>query len=287
VNVWLGLVLTALSWAASFHLAKFSVHYLPPAGAAVWRFVIAAAFLLPVVGAREHWDWAALRRNGPALLFLGAIGIGGFQMGMFYGLRTSSAINASLIMSLSPALTVVIAAALERQRIGLRVWFGLVLGLAGIVLVSTHGDWRALLALRFGHGDLLLMMGAFAWALYSVVLRRNVRGLSNLQVSASTICICALSMTLGVACLDPAQLTWPPLPAWPALLFMGMIGSGLAYLWWNAGVSRLGAGRTAMFGNLTPVFTVLLGVLLGQSLDTLQLGGAALVIGGVLIATWA
>jgi drug/metabolite transporter (DMT)-like permease len=286
VNVWLGLVLTTLAWAASFHFAKYSVIYVPPAGAAVWRFIIAALFLVPVVSSRERWDRAALRRNAPALLFLGAVGISGFQLGMFYGLRTSSAINASLIMSLSPALTVVLAALLDRQHIGARQWLGVSLGLAGVLLVSVHGDWRTLRALRFGHGDLIMLAGALAWALYSVVLRRNVRGLSLLQVSASTILICALSMALGVLLFDRPQLAWPPLPAWPALLFMGVIGSGLAYIWWNAGVVRLGAARTAVFGNLTPLFTVLLGVLLGQTLDAMQLLGAALVIGGVVIATW-
>jgi drug/metabolite transporter (DMT)-like permease len=74
---------------------------------------------------------------------------------------------------------------------------------------------------------------------------------------------------------------------WPALLFMGVVGSGLAYLWWNSGVVRLGAARAAMFGNLTPVFTVLIAVALGQTLDAAQLFGAVLVISGVIIATWA
>jgi drug/metabolite transporter (DMT)-like permease len=93
-------------------------------------------------------------------------------------------------------------------------------------------------------------------------------------------------MLLGVLWLDRPQFTWPPPPAWPALLFMGVVGSGLAYIWWNAGVVRLGATRAAVFGNLTPLFTALIGVLLGQSLDAVQLIGAMLVIGGVIIATW-
>ena len=284
-RVWLALVGTALAWAATFHVAKFSVQFLPPAGAAVWRFVIATLFMVPVVGARETWDRAALRRNLPVLLFLGAIGISGFQLAMFYGLRTSSAINASLILSLNPAITVVLAAALDSQRLGARQWFGLLLSLAGVVAVSVHGHWGALRELRIGRGEFIMLCGALAWGVYSVALRRNVRGLSVLQVSASTIAICALSLLLGVAILDPAQLGWPPLAAWPALLFMGVVGSGLAYLWWNAGVVKLGAGRAAMIGNLTPVFTVLMGVVMGQQLEAAQLAGAVMVVAGVILAT--
>jgi drug/metabolite transporter (DMT)-like permease len=286
LRVWLGLVLTTLAWAGTFHFAKYSVQFLPPAGAAVWRFIIAVLFLVPVVSWRERWDLPGLRRNAPELLFLGAVGIGGFQLGMFYGLQSSSAINAALIMALSPVFTVVIAAAIDRHRITARQWLGLLLSLLGVMLVTVHGDWQQLRALRFGHGDLLMLGGAFAWAVYSVVLRRNVRGLTLLQVSASTIVICAFSMLLGVALLDPAQLRWPPLAVWPAVLFMGVVGSGLAYLWWNNGVLKLGAARASLSGNLTPVFTVLIGVALGQTLEGILVAGAGLVIAGVVIATW-
>lgn len=287
MNVWLALVLTALAWAISFHLGKHLVLVMPPAGAAVWRFVVAVLFLVPVVSYRERWNWPALRRNFWALLFMGVVGISGFQLGMFYGLRSSSAINASLIMATSPALTVLLASALDRHALGLRQWAGLLLGLAGILVVSTHGDWQALLGLQFGHGDLLLAGGAVAWACYSVVLRRHVRGLSMLQLSASTIFICTLAMAAGTAWLDPRQLALPPAAAWPALLFVGVVGSGFAYLWWNAGVVQVGATRAAPFGNLVPVFTVLSGLALGQPLSLAQGIGAGMVVGGVVLTTLA
>jgi drug/metabolite transporter (DMT)-like permease len=258
---------------------------MPPAGAAVWRFIIAALFLVPVASYRERWDWRALRANFPALLFLGVVGISGFQLGMFYGLESSSAINASLIMAMGPALTVLFAAVLDRHNMDLQQWCGLGLGISGVLVVTTRGDIEVLRALRFNRGDLILLLGATAWALYSVVLKRYVRGLSLLQLAASTILICALSMAVGVALAAPAQLAWPPAAAWPALLFTGVVGSGFAYLWWNAAVVQIGAPRAAAFGNLVPVFTVAVGLALGQPIGLMQLLGAALVVGGVIMAT--
>ena len=111
-------------------------------------------------------------------------------------MQTSSAINASLIMAMSPALTVVLASSLDRHALGGRQWCGLLLGVAGILLVTTRGDWQVLRHLRFGHGDLLLGGGAIAWACYSVVLRRHVRGLSMLQLSASSIVVCTVAMAV-------------------------------------------------------------------------------------------
>jgi drug/metabolite transporter (DMT)-like permease len=283
--VWLALLGTILAWAASFHLAKHVVELMPPLAGASWRFIIASLFLIPWVSLREGWNWPALRRNGWALLFLGTVGITGFQLGMFYGVQTSSATNAALIMALSPALTVALVAMLERRGVTLLRAFGLVLGLIGVMVVATRGSWAQMRALQFGRGDLWLCMGASTWAIYSVVLRRYVQGLSVLQLSASTIVVCAITLTLTAALATPAQLQLPPAAAWWSLLLMGVVGSGFAYLWWNQGVIKVGAARASTFMNLTPLFTMLLGIALGESLSLAQLAGGALIISGVLMAT--
>ena len=285
MKVWLALLGTVLAWAATFHVASHVVRLMPPMAAASWRFILAAAFLVSFVSLRERWNWHALRANAWVLLFLGGVGIGGFQVGMFLGLQTSSASNAALIMALSPALTVTMVALLEQQAIPAVRWMGLLLGLAGVAVVATGGSWAALRALHFGRGDLWLMMGATTWAVYSVVLRRFVRDLSVLQLSASTIVVCALTLTLTDAWLTRGHFPWPPSATWLPLLFIGLVGSGCAYLWWNQAVIKLGAARATVFMNLTPLFTMLMGVAIGETLSMAQLLGGALIIAGVLMAT--
>jgi len=70
-----------------------------------------------------------------------------------------------------------------------------------------------------------------------------------------------------------------------AILFMGLFGSVLAYLWWNQGVQKLGAARVGVFINLVPIFATLIGLLLGQSISLAQLCGALLVIAGVICSS--
>jgi drug/metabolite transporter (DMT)-like permease len=284
VSVWLALLGTILAWAASFHVARHLVSLMTPLAGASWRFLVAALFLVPMVSLRERWNWPALRANGWALLFLGVVGISGFQIGMFYGVQSSSASNAALITALTPALTVALLAALERHAISVARWAGLALGLLGVLVVVTRGSWAALRGLQFGRGDLWLVMGATTWALYSVVLRRYVAGLSLLQLSSSTILICALTLTALTGALS-GSVHWPPPAAWLPLLFIGIIGSGFAYLWWNQAVIQVGAARAAAFMNLVPLFTILMGVPLGEGVSLAQLAGGALIIGGVLLAT--
>jgi drug/metabolite transporter (DMT)-like permease len=285
LNVWLALFLTVLSWAATFHLARQVVGQMAPLGAIIWRFALAAAFLIPLVSLRERWQWLALWRHRWVLLFLGGIGITGFQLGMFYGLRTSTATNASLLMGFSPALTVALSAVLERRWIGARQFAGLILGTVGVITVVCRGQWSVLQQLDFSGGDLLLVAGGGAWALYSVVLQRWVSGVSLLQVTVATIVICTLlTLTVAVA-TSPGTVRWPPPHVWPALLVMGVAGSALAYVWWNDAVARVGASRAAQFMNLVPVLTMLMAVPLGEPLALAQVLGAVLVITGVLLAT--
>ncbi len=285
MNVWLALFLTVLSWAATFHLGRYVVGLMPPNSAIIWRFLLAAAFLLPLVSLRERWDWPALWRHRWVLLVLGGFGITGFQLGMFYGLRTSSATNAALLMGFSPALTVALAAVADRRMISAKQFAGIALGLAGVITVVCRGQWSVLRQLDFASGDLLLAAGGAAWAVYSVVLQRRVRGLSLLQVTATTITLCALLMLLAAGAAAPASVRWPPPAAWPALLFIGIAGSGVAYIWWNDAVTQVGAARAAQFMNFVPVLTMLMAVPLGEPLGLAQLLGAALVIAGVLLAT--
>lgn len=284
MNIWLKLLLTTLSWAVTFHVSKHIVSEMPPLAAAIWRFVIAAAFLLPLTTHREGWSSRALRSNALPLLVMGGVGILGFQLGMFYGLQTSSAANAALIMGLNPALTVALSAVVERRRIRPRQWCGVLLGIAGVLTVVSNGSWQALRNLSFGHGDLWLLGGAAAWAVYSVIPRRFVHGLGVLQMTTASILICAMAMVAGAALWLPGNLLWPSSPLWLPLLFIGVIGSGLAYVWWNAAVAKLGAARASVFMNLVPLFTIAIGALLGDALGVAQLAGAALVIGGVMLA---
>ena len=276
---------TILAWAATFHFGKYAVGLMPPLAASLWRFVLAAAVLLPVMLWQEPLAWTALRRNAWPLLVMGALGIFGFNIGMFYGLQLTSAMNAALIGALNPAMIVVLAALLHREPVGGRRLGGLLLGLGGVLVVVSQGSWQALRTLQFSRGDLLLLGGGFCWAVYSVVPRLYVRGLGALQMAGVSIVIGLLAMLAFALLAVPAALVLPPAAAWPALAFMGVIGAALAYLWWNHGIVQVGAQRAAAYLNLIPVATAIMGLALGQPVSLAHVAGAVLVIAGVLVAS--
>lgn len=286
-SLYLKLVLTTFFWAAVFHVAKYAVAIVSPLYAGAWRFIAAAAVLLPLVALREGWPLRALRRNAPALLLMSAVGVLGFNLSLFYGLRQTSAVNGALIMAFNPALTVALSALLNREPVTARQLLGLLLGLSGVVVVVSRGSWHTLASLSFSLGDLLVLLGSLGWAAYSVIPKRFVRGLSPLQVTGSTIAGGAALMAACAAVVAPDFLQPPSLSMSAAIAFMGVFGSVLAYMWWNQGIQALGAATVAIFINLVPIFAALIGLLLGQAITWAQIWGAALVITGVLCTTGA
>ncbi len=282
---YLCLIFTTLFWGAVFHLGKYAVTVMSPLTIGAWRFIVAAAVLLPLILLGEGWSWPALRRNSLALFAMAAIGVFGFNVTLFYGLRSTSSVNGALIMAFNPALTVALSAALSREPISARQLCGLLLGLGGVCVVVSNGSWQRLTGLSFSKGDLLVLLASLAWAIYSVIPKRFVRGLSPLQITASTVIAGAAMMAAFADVATTDFLSPPPAYAIAAVLFMGLFGSVLAYLWWNQGVQKVGAARTATFINLVPIFAALIGVLLGQSISLAQLAGAALVISGVIFSS--
>jgi drug/metabolite transporter (DMT)-like permease len=283
--IWIKLGLTTFFWALMFYLGKYAVAYMSPESISGWRFLLAGLVLAPVVALREGIDWQGLKNNIVPLLIMAIVGIGGFNLALFHGLRYTSPINTSLIMALCPALIAVFGALLTGERIGVRQQAGLALGIIGVVVVITGGSLAVLLALSFQRGDLFILLAATCWAIYSTIPKRFITGLPSLQVTVGTVSLGGVLLSMYANSTQVDFFSSPPLGVIAAIVAMSLLGSVLAYIWWNDGVRQVGASMAAMFMNLVPIFAALIGVVLGQSIGLPQIVGAVLVIGGVWLAT--
>jgi drug/metabolite transporter (DMT)-like permease len=134
-------------------------------------------------------------------------------------------------------------------------------------------------------GDVFYLLGGMAWGMYSFLSRVAMQRLSPLATMA-------YGMAFGCVFLIPVaamERPWRSLPsasasAWLSVLYLAVAGTLLAFFWWNLAIQRVGAGRTAVFTNLVPVFGVLLAwVVLGERLTADQLFGGLLTVAGVWV----
>ncbi len=134
-------------------------------------------------------------------------------------------------------------------------------------------------------GDLFYILGGMAWGLYSFLSKVAMHRLSALATLAYGMAIGCVFLIPVAAMERPwvALASASPL-AWASVLYLIVAGTLLAFFWWNLAIQRVGAGRTAVFTNLVPVFGVLLAWwVLGERLTPLQLFGGLLTVAGVWV----
>ena len=275
--------LAALFWGANFNLAGPVLADMTPMAAAAGRFILAALIMLAITLARGE-GWAVLdtaRRHGPRLGLIGIVGIAGFNSLFFDAMRTTSAVNGALVMATNPLLTAVLATLMLGERLPRRQIAALPLALLGVATVILGGGSAG--EIRAGWGDLEMVGADLAWALYNVLARKltppgpqfaNVTIVMTAGAAAP-----ALTAVIGGA---PPALPGPTAGA--ALLVMAVFGSVLAYLCWSIAITRLGAGRTALFLNLVPVCAAVIASLQGDPPNPGQLAGGAVVLVAVAYA---
>ncbi len=284
-NTYFLVATAAFFWGANFLLGGYLIHDISPPWAAAFRFMLGALLMFVIAGVKRERVLPAFREHAATYAMLGAVGIVGFNLLFFYALRYTSANNAALIMATNPLLTTLLAAMTLRERPGVRHLLALPIALAGVVIVVTHGNPGDLLELRLSRGDVLMLCANMFWALYNVLCSRYMPQASPL-VNTTWIMATAAALLLALAIASGTQPAALGEKASISIVVMAIGGTVLAYLFWSIGIARLGAARTAIFLNLVPVFTMLLGVLIEDLPTAAQLVGGSLVLVGVAISMW-
>lgn len=213
----------------------------------------------------------------------------GFFLG---GLSLSTAAHAALLYTLTPLFVALLAHVFVGERLTPRTATGTAIALGGalFVLVSRQAAQGALSGAPL-LGDGLILLAVLAWATYTAQGRTLVGRFGALRMIAWTLMGgTALFSPLGLAlsfgtAAQRARFSQASPAAWWGILYLVIFTSVIAYLVWYWALAWLPAARVAVFSNLQPLFTAgLAHVFLGEQVTLLFLGGAAVVIGGVLLA---
>src|SRR5258708_7406244 len=277
--------ITALCWAGNAIVGRLAAGHIPPVTLSFLRWSFAFLIILPF--ARKHLvrDWGAIRARLGTMIVLSITGIAAFNTLQYWALEHTQALNTLLLQSAAPLIVAVWSLILLGVRLSLAQACGVLLSLAGVLVILLHGDLTTLSNIAFNKGDLIFTVALAIFALYSVLTlkRPQIHGLSFV----------GFTFGCGAACLIPL-LIWE-LYARPVmqidtanlltLAYVALFPSTLAYLCFNRGVQLIGANRAAPFFHVVPVFgTVMSIVFLGEHPQAFHFIGFALVLAGAFVA---
>ena len=277
---YLFLTLMAVCFGGTWVAGKVAVASIPPLTLAATRFALASVLL---------WGWARTRRGGrraavadiPLILGMGLTAVAAYNVLFLYGLRLAPASDGAIIV---PGMVPILAAALARPVLGERIgrWgiAGLATALAGLVFVMAPSGGAG--STRF-LGDVLFFLGAGCWAIYAVIGKTATARFSPVNATLyATVTGTLFLLPFALAERGWNSLRAAPGAAWAGLLYLGIFGTVLAFVFFYEGVKRIGAGRAASFAFLVPIFGVVSSILmLGERLVPLTTVGGLLVLVGL------
>lgn len=277
------LALTALFWAAHWIVARAVHPHVTPVSLAFWRWVSALALLAPFAAPLLAREWPKVRAAWRPILFFGTCSTVLYNAIGYVGIKQTTATNAVLFQSVTPALIPLFAFVLFRERIRPRALAGLVLSSCGVLAIVLRLDFAALGSLGANPGDLWLLANVALWALYTACLRWAPKGLDPF---AFMLAVMLAGMLTGL----PAYLVDFAAggrfePTWGSVLgtlYLGLFPSIVCYLMWNRGVAEVGPSRAGIYLHLIPLFGALMAVaLLGEELRLYHAIGIVLILLGI------
>jgi drug/metabolite transporter (DMT)-like permease len=271
------LVLLSSIWGSSFLFIKLGVDELEPSVVAFGRLFVGALLLLALLPGRG--GLSPLRGHLVPIVVLGALNNAvPFWLLGFAETRLDSGLTA-VIQAAAPIFTVILASRIDatQRATGPRL-AGVAIGFVGVALlvgVQTGGELVAALA---------VLGVALCYASSVLYAGVTVKGIPPLQVSIGQLG-CA-SLMLAPIALTQLPSSPPPAQTWLAVLALGVLGSGIAYLLYFAIIASAGASRAILVTYLVPAFALVYGaVFLDEAVTAVAIAGLALVLTGTALAT--
>ena len=280
------LIAATVGWAATAVVGRMAVGSVSPMAIVTLRLLIAlVALALFAPGAMRR----AAREVAPHwryVLAMGALGYTLFSVFFYWAAHHTSAVNMGVIQGVSPALILLGGLVVFGTRFSTGQAIGVLVTLVGVAVVASRGSPDVLRSFAFNIGDLAILASAILYSGYTLALRDRPRIAPLALFAGMTFAAFLVSLPLLSIELAFGATVWPhDAYGWALVLFIGLVPSLLAQVFYMRGVALIGPGRAGLFLNLMPILAALLGVVvLGEAFEAYHAVGLALVLGGIWLA---
>lgn len=270
------------AWGVYFPFAKLILLKLSPIVFLVFRLGIGAS-VLALMCLRRRKSLRIPAGDAGIVVVAGLIGIVLHQLVQVTGLKFTTATHTGWILTVIPPVTGILGWLFLRERMTLGQVAGLVIAMIGVVFFVTDGR-PTTLSLTTNRGDLLALTSVGTWSVYTVLTKSRLTRLAALPVITLQMAVGFGVFLLMGARAIPSEISRLNGSDWLIVVLIGVIPSGLAYLWWTSGLQRLSAVNTATFLFIEAIIASLAGfLLLGEQFTITMVVASGIIIAGVSI----
>ncbi|MDX9667170.1 DMT family transporter [Pseudomonas sp. P5_152] len=274
------MLITAMIWGSGFVAQTSGMDHIGPFLYSGLRFALGSLCLLPLVlrGSRQNSHHEPFLTRG--LLIGGglmglalALGINLQQVGLLFTSVTNAGFITGLYVIVVPLLGLLIG-----HKTGLGTWFGAILAVVGMFLLSVGDQFQV------ASGDWLQLIGAFVWGGHVVLVGVFASRHDPIRLAFLQFTTCAVVSLVLALCLETFELN-AIIAAGPAILYGGLIAVGIGYTLQVIAQKDAIASHAAIIFSLEAVFAAIAGAwLLGEELSPRGYVGCGLMLAGMLAA---
>jgi drug/metabolite transporter (DMT)-like permease len=282
---WLIFIVLGAIWSSSFMWIKIAVQEISPTMLVAFRATFGLLFGVVVIFVQRA-QWPRSIKSWFPLLLLGISNVAIPFFLISWGEKSIDSAVASVLDATVPLFTILIAHyLLHDDKITWPKLVGLLIGFAGVVVLMSkellHASTNSLL------GQAAVILASVFYAVNSVYIRKTTEDIPSIVRSAGPLISASAVMWLATFLFD-RPVTMPNLGiTWVALLWLGILGSGLAFAMAYYLIHEIGPTRTTMVTYLFPLGGVILGVtFLNEQLTWQLITGAVLIILSLVVANW-
>jgi drug/metabolite transporter (DMT)-like permease len=273
----LGIALASVIWGSNGVIVNWI--NLPPATIAFFRVLLASIFLFFVAILTGRRNILKIQKVWPSLIFLGVL-LGFGWLLLFQSMRLIPIAETVLLNYTGPVFVALLAPSLLREKFERRILIPLCVSLAGILFISLP-------QIRFDPssqsflGSLLGLAAGFLYALFIVLSKKTLRGVSSFATAFYSYAVAAILLTPSLISVNLSL----DLSSWTLLLILGVLNTGVAVTVYFAGLKLLKAQEAVVLTYLEPVSAMFFGYLLLAQMPTLVMivGGALIIAAGYFI----
>lgn len=275
--------IVVLTWGINFGIVKSAYQDLPPVLFAAIRFTVSGILVLILTLWREKELWIQWK-DVARVVVVGGMGLGFYQIFWSLGLNVTSASNSALILSTQPLLGALYMNLIKKEVVGTRRYMGMLLALAGVILVILKPTAHLHFSFDTLWGDLItLMAGISSTVFFSAWSRPLLKVYSPMRLMGYCMMVGASVLWIA-AFFMPHSITWDLMGAraWWSLGYAIFFSGVLGHICWYEGIRRIGVTKSMVHLYFIPICAVLFNYfLMGEKIFFQQILGGTLILWGV------
>lgn len=277
------MLLSILLAATSFPVGAAITNDLPPAVMMFIRFLLAALLFLPYLMFKNTLNIPSIKKIFGYVLL--SIPLAVFFWCMFESLRYTSVINTGALYTLVPAITALYALIINKEVTRKFRSLGLLIGTLGALWIVFRGSYAALINLNLNYGDFIFIVGCLFLGLYNPLIKKVYSG-EPMEVMTFWVLMCAAGWLLLVSAPQLIDIDWVNVSSkvYAGILYLSLFTTLITFFLLQLSVVRIGPTKVAAYGFLTPIFVILISMVIGtEHFELITLPGMLMVVGAMCI----